>query len=65
MTLEDLNAALRAVRAEMRAKGIRRLSCFNGGHSPDSYRLNAEMFRLETLKAQQARTDTKGSNHER
>ena len=45
---QDLYQQRREVLAEMKRKGIRRISCMNGGHSPDSYRLNAEMFRLET-----------------
>ncbi len=32
----------------MKEKNIRRSSCFNGGHSSDSYRLNARCFALET-----------------
>lgn len=50
MTLQE---QIRETRREMREKGIRRMSCFNGGHSPESYRLNARMFELETkLKSQ-------------
>jgi hypothetical protein len=51
MTDEErsLRAQIRDTRAEMKAKGIRRISFMNGGHTPESYRLNAEMFRLETL----------------
>lgn len=45
----SLKHEIQETRREMRAKGIRRLSCFNGGHSPESYRLNARMFELETL----------------
>ncbi len=44
-----LKAELRATRKAMKQSGIKRLSCFNGGHSAESYRLNAECFRLETL----------------
>jgi hypothetical protein len=45
---QQIRAQIRETRKEMKEKGIKRLSCFNGGHSPESYRLNAEMFRLET-----------------
>jgi hypothetical protein len=48
MDTAEIRRQIREVRAEMKAKGIKRSSCFNGGHSPDSYRLNAEMFRLES-----------------
>jgi phage regulator Rha-like protein len=44
---DEIRREIRAIRAEMKAKGIRRLSCFNAGHSADSYRLNARMFELE------------------
>jgi hypothetical protein len=46
-TEKEIRALIRAVRAEMRELGVRRSSCFNGGHTPVSYRLNAEMYRLE------------------
>lgn len=44
---------MREIRAEMKAKGIRRISCFNGGHTPDSYRLNARLFELKTRLQQE------------
>ena len=44
----QLRAAIRAIKDEMKAKGIRRVSCFNGGLSGESYFLNARMFALET-----------------
>lgn len=40
---------IKAVRAEMKAAGVKRSSFMNGGHSPESYRLNARMFELETV----------------
>lgn len=45
---KEIRKAIQECRAEMRAKGIKRLSMMNGGHSPESYRLNARMFELET-----------------
>ena len=48
MNKQDIRKAIRETRAEMKAKGIKRVSCFNGGHSPESYRLNARLFELET-----------------
>ena len=50
MTLRQINAALRETRAEMRARGVKRTSCFSGGLSAEVYRLNARMFELETLR---------------
>ena len=56
MTLQEIKAEIKAVRAEMKAKGIKRTSCFNGGLEGEVYRLNARMFALETarLKAMEA-----------
>jgi hypothetical protein len=45
---KEIRARLRAIRAEMKTQKIKRFSCFMGGHTPESYRLNAEIFRLET-----------------
>lgn len=53
-TIQRIRAEIRATRAEMKAKGIKRVSCFNGGLSGEVYSLNARMFRLENeLKAEQ------------
>jgi hypothetical protein len=49
MDVKSIRSEIRQIKVEMKAKGIRRSSCFNGGHSPESYRLNAEMFRLSLL----------------
>lgn len=51
MSVKELRAELRAVRAEMKSRGIREISCFNGGHSSESYRLNARLFELKTYLA--------------
>ena len=57
--LKDLQRQIRLVRAEMIAKQIRRISCFNGGLDAETYRLNSQLFALEThLK----RAALKGSN---
>lgn len=40
---------LRNVKQEMKAKGIKRSSMMNGGHSPESMRYNETCFRLETI----------------
>lgn len=57
MTAAEIRAAIRAVKAEMKQNGIRKMSCFNGGHSPMSYRLNSRLFELNTLlmKVKQAK----------
>lgn len=48
MTSKEIRDEIRATRQEMKAKGIRRISCMNGGLSGEVYSLNARMFRLET-----------------
>lgn len=48
MTKQEITQQIRETKREMRAAGIKRRSCFNGGHDPESYRLNALLFRLET-----------------
>jgi hypothetical protein len=59
MDAKQLRQQLREVRSEMRARGVKRSSFMNGGHSPESYRLNARCFELETqLKRLQAEAVT-------
>ena len=48
MTLKEIRKQIRETRKEMRAKGIKRISCFNGGLSGEVYSLNARLFQLET-----------------
>ena len=51
MTTEEkkaIRAQIREIKARMKAAGIRRLSCFNGGHTNESYAANAELFKLES-----------------
>jgi hypothetical protein len=48
MDIKTIKTKLRETRKEMKAKGIKRTSCFNGGLSGEVYRLNARMFQLET-----------------
>ena len=45
---QEIRKQIRETRKEMRAKGIKRISCFNGGLSGEAYSLNARMFQLET-----------------
>ena len=47
--LKEAKAELRELRAEMKRRGIRKISPFNGGLSPDEYTKNTERFRLETV----------------
>ena len=51
---EALRRQIRELRAEMRAAGIRKTSCFNGGLDRETYRANAELFRLNTELERQA-----------
>ncbi len=55
-TVKEVRAEIRETKREMKEKGIKRSSCFNGGHSPESYRLNSLMFKLsvELTEAQKA-----------
>ena len=46
--LKEVKAELRGLRREMKQSGIPVRSCFNGGHSPESYRVNARLFALKT-----------------
>lgn len=43
-----IRADLRELRAEMRAAGVKKTACFNGGLNRETYRLNARRFALET-----------------
>jgi hypothetical protein len=47
-TETEIRRDIRTTRATMKAKGIRRLSFMNGGHTADSAQLNFEMCRLES-----------------
>lgn len=47
-TSHTIAKELREVRREMKAMGIRRTSCFNGGLDRETYRYNARCFALET-----------------
>jgi predicted nucleic acid-binding Zn-ribbon protein len=46
--IAEIKKQIQETRKEMRAKGIRRMSCFNGGLHGEVYSLNARMFYLET-----------------
>lgn len=46
MTAKEIRQEIRDIRRHMRENGIRRSSCFNGGHDAESYRCNARLYEL-------------------
>lgn len=54
---KEIAKQLRALRAEMRASGIKKTSCFNGGMDRETYRYNARRFELETNLAEAKRRE--------
>jgi len=56
---KEIRKQIRAIRQEMKERGIKTVSCFNGGLDDGTYRANYALFRLklelaEALKAEQA-----------
>lgn len=47
MTVKEIRAEIRAVKTEMRERGIKTVSCFNGGLDAVTYRANSQLFRLK------------------
>ena len=47
MTAKAIRTEIRAIKAEMRERGIRTVSCFNGGLDDGTYRANSALFRLK------------------
>jgi hypothetical protein len=47
MKSKDIRKQLRALRQEMRERGIKTVSCFNGGLDDGTYRANSLLFRLK------------------
>ena len=47
MTSKEIRKQLRATRQEMRERGIKVISCFNGGLDDGTYRANAQLYRLK------------------
>lgn len=45
-TPKEVRSEMSAIKREMKAKGIRRISCFNGGLSGEVYALNVKLFQL-------------------
>ena len=59
MTSKEIRRAIRETKQEMRERGIRTVSCFNGGLDDGTYRANAQLYRLKielenAQKAEQA-----------
>jgi hypothetical protein len=46
MTSKDIRKEIQDVRREMKERGIRKVSCFNGGLDASTYQANARLFRL-------------------
>ena len=49
-TIAEINRDIRDTKREMKAQGVRVVSCFNGGLSLDERRFNARLFALKTEK---------------
>ena len=47
MTVQEIRKEIRATKAEMKDRGIKVVSCFNGGLDDGTYRANAQLFRLK------------------
>lgn len=47
MTSKEIRAEIRATKAEMRERGIKVVSCFNGGLDDGTYRANSQLYRLK------------------
>lgn len=46
--VQNISRRLRELRAEMKALGIKKTSCFNGGMDRETQRYNERRFALET-----------------
>jgi hypothetical protein len=44
----NLKRDIRDTKREIKERGLRIVSCFNGGLSGDEYRLNARLYELKT-----------------
>lgn len=47
MTSKEIRKEIKAVKAEMKERGIKTVSCFNGGLDSGTYRANAQLFQLK------------------
>ena len=48
MSAQEIKAAIREHKREMKACGVRVTSCFNGGLDRLTYAMNARLFQLKT-----------------
>jgi len=64
MTAREIRKQIRELKAEMKALGIKRFSCFMPGHTGQSYRCNAKLFELDVQlkQALEQEQQTKGGN---
>lgn len=46
--IDGYKSQLREIKAEMKRRGVRRISCFNGGLTVEEKHYNQEIFRLST-----------------
>lgn len=46
--IKTAKAEIRDLKREMKSRGVRVVSCFNGGLTPDESRYNSELFKLKT-----------------
>ena len=47
MTSKEIRAEIRATKAEMLERGIKIVSCFNGGLDDGTYRANSRLYQLK------------------
>lgn len=48
--LREIETEIQETKREMKRLGIRRVSCFNGGLTPDERRFNERLFKLKAEK---------------
>ena len=48
MSIKQIKQTIRETKQEMKARGIKKTSCFNGGLDSQTYSFNARLFRLQT-----------------
>ena len=47
-TIKEIKSDIQAHKRDMKARGIKRTSCFNGGLDRDTYLANSQLFALNT-----------------
>jgi len=53
-TIKQIRAEIRETKREMKAMGIRRTSCMNGGLDRQTWQYNARLFKLEQIELRDA-----------